>query len=83
MNPDLLWALDNKQHVFVKYITKKFTYRLMNCTRLLGVLPDDMKDGINIPKLNGELIIPVYDWDNRDWRSFRWDSVKEWRINND
>ena len=83
MMNDLLWALDNNKHVLVKYITKKFTHRLMDCTRCLDVLNEDIRDGINTPKLNGELIIAVYDWDNSDWRAFRSDSVISWRIDHD
>lgn len=80
MNVELLDALDWNSVVSVTYMTKKNTERTMECTRYLQNVPLELHSGINSPILNGPLIIPVYDLVNKAWRSFRWDSIIEWKI---
>ena len=52
----------------------------MKCTKAAVHIPDDkLPAGNNINKLN-EDVIRVYDVDVGDWRSFRADSIKTFRV---
>jgi len=54
--------------------------RKMKCTKAAVHIPDDkLPAGNNISKLN-EDVIRVYDVDVGDWRSFRADSIKTFRV---
>ena len=71
----LLYALESHRTVAVQFRTKAGTVRNMACTRRLEDVPDELRDGINTPKLNGPDIVCVYDHLIKEWRAFRWDSV--------
>lgn len=77
---ELITLLETEE-VAVSFITKKGIARTMVCTRDLTRVPDDVKDGINDPKLNGDKIVAVYDFDNSAWRSFRKDAVTHFKRN--
>jgi hypothetical protein len=78
MNAVLLADLETFGFVTVTYTTNRGTVRVMHCTRRLADIPENVRSGINDPKLNGPLICCVYDWQNSGFRAFRWDSVIEW-----
>jgi hypothetical protein len=52
--------------------------RLMHCTLNEGILPpqQDVEEYIQKKKPNPD-VLAVWDTDKGAWRSFRWDSVKE------
>lgn len=68
----LLNLLEQREHVYITFLTKRNTEREMHCSRAISYVPQDGKDD---PKLNHESIIAVYDYQNSAWRSFRKDSV--------
>ena len=76
----VLIDLLGENEVVVYFVTKKGIGRTMYCTRDLQLIPENQQDGINDPKLNGDLIVAVYDFDNCDWRSFRKDAVFEYKV---
>lgn len=76
----ILADLLEENEVAVYFVTKKGIDRAMNCTRDLQLVPEDQQDGIDDPKLNGDSIIAVYDFDNSDWRSFRKDAVFGYKV---
>jgi hypothetical protein len=52
--------------------------RVLNCTLQTQYLPESIeKEGI---KVKNEDVQSVWDIDNNGWRSFRFDSVKEFRV---
>lgn len=68
-------ALETYPHVSVLFHTKTGKERLMHCSRLLSVVPEQDHDGRYDFKINHPSIIGVYDLQNSAWRSFRKDSV--------
>ena len=71
-----------KQHVVVVTFTKKDgSERIMNCTLQEDLIPIKVvsesanTSNVTIRTVNDD-VVPVYDIDAKDWRSFRWDSVK-------
>lgn len=78
---NLMSALDHTDLVSVKFYTKKNKIRVMDCTRNLQSIPLEKRDGINIPTLQHEEIICVYDLLVGDWRAFRIDSVISYNDN--
>jgi len=77
---DLMVALESPDTVLVTFTTKAGTQRVMGCTRNLTVVPEELRDDINTPKLNHESIIAVYDFQNSGWRSFRKDAVTKFEV---
>ena len=70
-----LISLLESSPVEVTFIKRDGTERIMKCTLQEEYLPETVGD---IRKKN-EDALAVYDLDMKDWRSFRWDSIK--RIN--
>lgn len=69
-------ALEHYEDVYVTFATKRGTERTMHCSRGSNVPPQGKDDS----RLNGPLIIAVYDYQNSAWRSFRKDSVISYKI---
>ena len=62
----------------VTFTKKDGTERVLNCTLQPQYLPESIeKEGIRVS--NPE-VQSVWDLDNNGWRSFRFDSVKEFRV---
>lgn len=76
----LITALENSQFVNVTFNTKAGHVRTMKCTRVLEYVPENERDGINNSKLNGPLIVCVWDYQNSAFRSFRKDSVISFEV---
>ena len=74
------WLTDVLQSgpVTVVFTKKNGDDRKMRCT----VRKDLVKESTESTKKRkaNEDVMPVYDLDAGDWRSFRWDSVKEVRL---
>lgn len=71
----LIEDLKTADEVAVTFTTKKGLVRTMHCTTNEKNIPSEDLDGRNDPKLIGEAIIAVYDYDNSAWRAFRKDAV--------
>ena len=71
-----LRKLLEKQEVMISFIKKDGTLRKMTCTLSENKIPEEKR-----PKNSGRTqnsdSIAVFDVEKSDWRSFRWDSVKE------
>lgn len=80
--------------VTVVFTKKDGTERVMECTTSLDLVPVDLTEEkhytntdnpIDFPapkkekKVNDE-VCPVYDLESKAWRSFRWDSIKQVRL---
>lgn len=64
--------------VTVVFTKKNGDNRQMRCT-IRKDLVKESDDKTKKRKVNEE-VMPVYDLDAGDWRSFRWDSIKEVRL---
>jgi hypothetical protein len=76
----LIEDLNTADEVVVTFTTKKGLVRTMNCTTNEYNIPKEELDGRNDPKLNGEAIVAVYDYDNSAWRAFRKDAVISYKV---
>ena len=73
-----------KSGVRVTFTKKDGTERNMSCTLVEGRIPAD-----KLPKGGSESqdssiagsAVRVFDLDKGEWRSFRWDSIKEVKVN--
>lgn len=65
--------------VFVTFEKKDGTLREMRCTLKDGVVPTYEKKTETDRKKNNE-VMAVFDLDKNEWRSFRFDSIKEVRF---
>lgn len=81
-NNDLIEVLNNNVEVYVQFNTKAGTIREMNCTRMLSMIPqyDSGYVGIGDPKLDNDISIAVFDYQNFAWRAFRKDSVISYSV---
>ncbi len=65
-------------NVEVRFTKVDGTERVLNCTLQPEYLPESIeKEGI---KVKNEDVQSVWDLDNNGWRSFRFDSVKEFKL---
>lgn len=80
------WALENlrtaPEGCTVVFTKKDGTQRQMQCTLFPGSIPSDKQ-----PKTESEedtnstgSALRVFDLEKQEWRSFRWDSVKQFTI---
>lgn len=69
------WLLDmlKKEKIQINFIKKDGTERTMNCTLMESVVPAYEKKTERIPSSESCF---VYDLDKKEWRSFRYDSIK-------
>ena len=70
------WTLSvlREREMTIFFTKKDGSERKMVCTLLESQIPDE-----KLPKNTGiaknDEVCPVFDVENQDWRSFRWDSV--------
>lgn len=64
----------------IVFTKKDGTERTMVCTLAESKIPSE-KTPKNTGKAKSDEALAVFDVENQDWRSFRWDSVKEIRLN--
>jgi hypothetical protein len=77
---DWLKNLLHEREVVVEFVKKDGTMRKMTCTLSENKIPSE-KMPKNAEKTKNEEILAVFDVENQDWRSFRWDSVKNFKFN--
>lgn len=70
----LLGVLRTEERVEIKFTKTDGTERVMNCTLKEGVVPPHEKKTERTKKVN-ENVLPVFDIDKKEWRSFRLDSI--------
>jgi len=69
--------------VTVTFTKKDGSERIMECTTSPSLVPPDPEINPMIPKRekkSNDEICPVYDLESKAWRSFRWDSIKQVRL---
>lgn len=78
MTREELVAALKTQHVKVTFEKVDGTERVMNCTLMPSVLPDqmDVEEYISEKRSNPN-VLAVWDTDKGDWRSFRIDKIKD------
>ena len=71
------WLIDHLKMgpVRVKFIKTDGSERIMNCTLEEKVIPVYEKSSDVTRRSPSMEVLPVYDLDEKDWRSFRLDSV--------
>lgn len=72
------WLGDKLKHMDAKvtFVKKDGTERVMKCTlREEAIKPHDKKT--DKEKTKSEEVLAVWDLDKSEWRSFRYDSIKE------
>lgn len=79
MNNELKKILQ-KSIVEVKFTKVDGTERVMKCTLKEGVAPKNEKPSESKIRAVNDQVCPVWDLDLAAWRSFRWDSVKEYNV---
>jgi len=63
--------------VTVTFTKKDGSERVMNCTLNESKIPDDIKPTGNSAPQVSTSAVRVFDTDKSEWRSFRWDSIKQ------
>jgi hypothetical protein len=73
--------------VTVTFTKKDGTERVMECTTSPSLVPVDLTEekvhNTDMPKKErkvNEDVCPVYDLGSKHWKSFRWDSIKQIRL---
>ena len=73
--------------VTVTFTKKDGTERVMECTTSPSLVPVDLTEEkahntliVKKEKKVNEDVCPVYDLEAKSWRSFRWDSIKQVRL---
>lgn len=69
--------------VTVTFTKKDGTERMMECTTAPSLVPQEPISESITPKREkkvNEDVCPVYDIEAKGWRSFRWDSIKNVRL---
>lgn len=69
-----LLGLLRKQSATIFFTKKDGSERKMVCTLMENEIPKE-KQPKNSGKAGSDQVLPVFDTENQDWRSFRWDSV--------
>jgi hypothetical protein len=70
----ILKAIKNSD-VTVLFTKKDGTDREMSCTLAESLIPSDKRPKTENTKFSDEAL-RVFDLDKKEWRSFRWDSIK-------
>ena len=73
---DWLKSMLKSQEVTISFTKKDGTERKMVCTLSESKIPNE-KAPKNTGKAKSEDSLAVFDVEKQDWRSFRWDSVKQ------
>ena len=80
--------------VTVTFTKKDGTERVMECTTKTELVPVDLTEEVHYTNTNNpvdfpepkkerkvnENVCPVYDLESKAWKSFRWDSIKQIRL---
>ncbi|MEY4331514.1 MAG: Enterobacter phage [Bacteroidota bacterium] len=66
--------------VTVVFTKKDGTERVMECTTATSLVPIVESTEPKREKKVNDDVIPVYDLENKAWKSFRWDSIKQVRL---
>lgn len=69
--------------VTVTFMKKDGTERVMECTTSPSLVPVEPVSESLKPKRekkSNDEVCPVYDLESKAWRSFRWDSIKQVRL---
>ena len=64
----------------VAFTKKNGTHRDMICTLKPDALPAQVDLEESIPRKTNDDVMAVFDVEKQDWRSFRLDSVINWRV---
>lgn len=64
----------------IEFTKKDGTDRIMKCTLSRSVIPIDAQPKNESIPTKSEEAQRVFDVEKNEWRSFRWDSLKEYRI---
>ena len=66
----------------IVFTKKDGTERVMNCTINAELVPAEpsIEGVVKKEKKVNEEVMPVYDLDAKAWKSFRWDSIKQVRV---
>lgn len=59
------------------FIKKDGSKRTMNCTLQRNLIPQTVSEGAKKERKINEEVLAVYDLEQKAWKSFRWDSLKE------
>ena len=78
MQNGLLTALSEGK-VSVTFTKLNGEERVMVCTKQFDLIPEEHRAKSDKPHKQSDEVIPVFDLDKQAWRSFRNDSVKEWK----
>ena len=73
--------------VTVTFTKKDGTERVMECTTASSLVPVDLTEDsahntltVKKERKVNEDVCPVYDLESKHWKSFRWDSIKQVRL---
>lgn len=69
--------------ITVTFTKKDGSERVMECTTAPSLVPPEPDSDPLTPKREkkpNEDVCPVYDLESKAWRSFRWDSIKQVRL---
>jgi hypothetical protein len=66
--------------VTVVFTKKDGTERVMECTTATSLVPIVESTEPKREKKVNDDVMPVYDLENKAWKSFRWDSIKQVRL---
>lgn len=64
----------------VTFTKKDGTERVMKCTLISDQIPEENKPKGTGKKVQNDNIIAVYDLEADGWRSFKLDTITEWKI---
>lgn len=76
------WLRDilHDQEIIVSFEKKDGTIRDMRCTLSEKLIQPYERKENSAPKRQNDTVLPVFDLDKNEWRSFRFDSVKKIEI---
>lgn len=61
----------------IKFVKKDGTKRTMNCTLKADLVPQIISETTKKDRKTNPEVLSIYDLENKAWKSFRWDSLKE------
>lgn len=71
---------ENTKNVCVTFTKKDGTNRDMFCTLVESRIAQDKQPKTETPSKDSGSALRVFDTEKQEWRSFRWDSVKQVRF---
>lgn len=77
-NRELVRGLLREGTVTVTFIKVDSTERVMTCTLLSDMIPDELKETKSeVIRTQSDTALRAYDIEKSAWRSFRWESVRK------